>query len=152
LIFFDQFKKQNNGYATIMNLINVISKKSYSYPMKRKAQNEINRWFNLFYKEVNKKIDNITSDNEANFKNAIKQHNHITHWTVKVDDKAKTGVIERFNRIIRDKINTYMKLHKIKTWYQVLPKLIQNYNTSEHSTNHMASNDFKSENGAQIRI
>jgi hypothetical protein len=102
-----------------MNLINVINGKAYSYLMKGKAQNEINRCFNLFYKDVNGKIDNITSDNEASFKNTIKQYDHITHWTVDVCDKAKTGMIKRFNRTIRDKISTYMKLHKTKTWYQV---------------------------------
>ena len=152
LMFFNSLKKVNDGYDTIMNLVNITSRKAYSYPMKGKDQNEINRCFDLFYKDVNGKVENMTSDNEASFKNAINKYQHIKHWTVDVGDKAKTGIVERFNRTLRDKITIYMKLHKTKTWYKALPDLLTNYNNSIHSTIHITPNDFKSDDGHLIRL
>src|SRR5690606_34268478 len=119
----------------------ITSRKSYCYPIKNKSESEIRRAFESFYKDVEGKFENITSDNEASFSLIIKSYPNITHWKAEVNDKTKVGMIERFNRTIRDKIKIFMKLHKTKTWYKVLPDLLQNYNNSEHSVINKAPND-----------
>jgi hypothetical protein len=107
IMFFLQYKKQNDGYDAIVNFINITSRKAYSYAIKRKKQGEINRVFDLFYDEVDYKVVNITSDNEASFKSCIKRYPAITHHQVNPNDKTKTGIVERFNRTLRTKlINT----------------------------------------------
>jgi hypothetical protein len=35
-----------------------------------------------------------------------------------------------------------MKLHKTKTWYNILPELVNNYNSSKHSTILKVPNDI----------
>jgi hypothetical protein len=62
--------------------------------MKGKSQSEVNRAFELFYKAVDGKVDNMTSNNEASFKNAVKTHPTIKHWLVDVGDKGKVGMVE----------------------------------------------------------
>jgi hypothetical protein len=42
-----------------------------------KDQKKINRVFDLFYKVINGKINNLTSDNKASFVNAIKRYPSI---------------------------------------------------------------------------
>jgi hypothetical protein len=151
IMFFLQYKKQNDGYDGIVNFINITSRKAYSYAIKGKKQGEINRVFDLFYNEVDHKVVNITSDNEASFKSSIKRYPAITHHQVDPNDKTKTGIVERFNRTLRSKIDKYMKLHKTKTWYKILPELVNNYNSSKHSTILKAPNDVTEKDVTKIR-
>jgi hypothetical protein len=141
IMFFLQYKKQNDGYDAIVNFINITSRKAYFYAIKGEKQAEINRVFDLFYDAVNKKVNNITSDNEASFNQTIKKFPTIKHYKVDVGDKTKTSMVKRYNRTLRGKIDKYLKLHKTKTWYKVLPELVKNYNSSKHSTIKLAPND-----------
>ena len=150
LMFFPQYKKLNEGHDTIMNVINITSRKAYAVAMKGKSQAEVNRAFDLVMKEI-PEAKNITSDNEASFKSTVKRYPELKHWLADVGDKTKVGMIERFNRTLRDMLTKYMKLNKTKTWYRVLSKMMQNYNTSVHSTIGIAPNDFNKEDGRRIR-
>ena len=49
-------------------------------------------------------------------------------------DKTTTGVVERFNRTLREIMGrNYTRLNKLR-WIDELPKLVQTYNRSVHST------------------
>lgn len=41
-------------------------------------------------------------------------------------------IIERFNRTLRARIDKYMTTHKTKKYIDVLDKLVENYNETEH--------------------
>jgi hypothetical protein len=56
IIFFLQYKKQNDGYDGIVNFINITSRKAYSYVINGKKQFEVNRVFDLFYNEVGTRL------------------------------------------------------------------------------------------------
>jgi hypothetical protein len=151
IMFFLQYKKQNDGYDGIVNFLNITTRMAYFYAIKGKKQAEINRVFDLFYNEVDEKINNITSDNEASFNKTIKRYPSIKHYKADVGDKTKTGMVERFNRTLRGKIDKYLKLHKTKTWYKVLPELVSNYNSSKHSTTKLAPKDVTEKDVTKIR-
>ena len=150
LMFSPKYKLQNKDYNTIMNVINITSRFAYSVPMKGKTQPEVNRAFAIVYKKI-PKIVNMTSDNESSLKNVMKKHSEITHWLVEPEEKNRVGIVERFNRTIRQLINRYLKTHHTKTWYMVLPSLMRNYNSTIHSTIGIAPNDFKPKDGDRIR-
>jgi hypothetical protein len=152
IMFFLQYKKQNDGYDAIVNFINITSRKAYFYAIKGKKQGEINRVFDLFYNKVDNKVINITSDNEVSFKSSIKRYPAITHHQVDPNDKTKTEIVERFNRTLRSKIDKYMKLHKTKTWYKTLPELVSNYNSFKHSTILKAPNEVTEKDVTKIRF
>lgn len=146
ILVIKQYFRQNKGYENIMNFINTASRKAYSYPMKSKSQVEVNRVFKLFMADVDDKVKNITSDSEASFANIIKKYPHIKHWKVEPNEgKGRVSMVERFNGTLRGKISKYMKLHSTKTWVDVLPQLVENYNNSVHSTINKAPNDFNPE-------
>jgi hypothetical protein len=151
LMFYEQFKTQNKNYNTISNFVNITSRKAFCYPMKGKDQKEIDRVFDQFYKDTNGKINNMTSDNEASFVNAIQKYPEITHWKVQVGDKTKMSIVERFNRTLRMKIEKWMKLHHTKTWYNVLDQLVNNYNNTVHNTIKIAPNNFNQKDSDRIR-
>lgn len=132
-MFLDQYKKSNKGFIGLMTFINITSRKGYGIPIKNKTQSEMNRAFDEFYKLVNEKVSNITTDNEASFVNSISRYPEIKHWLTDVNDKKKTGKIERFNRTIRDKIAKHMKLQKTSNWIDNITKIMSSYNNSVHS-------------------
>ena len=133
VMFLEQYKKYNKGYIGLMTFINVTSRMGYAIPIKSKKAAEYTRAFDEFYQKVGH-VTNITTDNEAAFIKIIKKYPEMTHWLVDVGDKTKMGLVERFNRTIRDKITKYMKTYKTFDWFDVIPKLLSNYNNTVHST------------------
>lgn len=142
-MYLEQFRRQNDGYIGLLNFIEITSRKAYCIPIKNKTQKEINRAFDIFFKDVDHKVNNITSDNEASFKKCIYRFDSIRHWTADTNDKTKLGKIERFNRTIRDKVRKYMKTFKTANWIDVIEKLVLNYNNSVHSSTGMTPNEVK---------
>jgi hypothetical protein len=60
------------------------------------------------------------------------------------------GMIEKYNRTIKTKIRIYIKLNKTKTWYKVLPDLLNN--NSIHSSINKAPNDVTNKDVNKIRV
>ena len=78
----------------------------------------------------------VDSDSESSFmskqfKKYCKDHNIHQHFSQIGDFKAKS-VVERFNRTERNIIERYKNAFHTRTYIDVLPDLIQNYNTSYH--------------------
>jgi hypothetical protein len=83
----------------------------------------------------------FTTDNESSLANVLKAHG-VSHLQVDPGDKTIVGIIERFNKTLRELIDSYMKANKTKNWVDVHEQLIENYNTSRHSTIKVAPNEY----------
>jgi hypothetical protein len=155
LAFFPQYRKQNSGYNTLMFFINITSRYLFVIPMKGKQQKEVNMAFEQIYAKISK-ITNITSDDESSFKNVIKKHSEIKHWAVpsieKTNRPTRTGIVERVIRTIKTMLFRYMKSHKTKTWYNIIPDIVDNYNNTLHTTIMITPNQFNKKHGDRIRI
>jgi len=151
VMFLEQYRRQNKGFIGLVTFIEITSRKVYAIPIKNKNQETINEAFDVFYKGVHATVNNITTDNEASFKNAIKRYPEITHWLTDPGDKHKTGKIERFNRTIREMINKYMKINKTANWIDVIPDLIKNYNNRVHSATGQSPNSFKKKDYERVQ-
>jgi len=68
LTFYTQYKKVNHGYHVIMNIININSRKLYSYFMKNKKKNTIIDNFKKFLNDCNHKINLLECDFGSEFK------------------------------------------------------------------------------------
>lgn len=145
VMFLHQYKKYNDGYIGLLNIIEITSRKAFSIPIKNKTLGEYSRAFDIFYKQVEGKINNITTDNEASFKKVIGRYDQIKHWLTDKNDKTKLGKVERYNRTIRSKINRYMKTFHTVKWIDVIDKLVTNYNNSVHSIIKMKPNEVKTD-------
>ena len=47
---------------------------------------------------------------------------------------TKQAIVERVHRTIREMIGRYMQINNTKKYIDVLPKLVENYNNTQHST------------------
>ena len=62
-------------------------------------------------------------------------------------------MVERFNRTIKEKLEKYKQASNTKTWFKVLPRIIEEYNNTWHSTIKMKPNEAKKpENHDMVRV
>jgi hypothetical protein len=84
------------------------------------------------------KIAVIQADSGKEFDNKhVKQYLQnelIDLRLVPEGNKTWMGVVERFNRTLRDMITKYLTHTNNVKWIDVLPDLVNNYNTSYHSS------------------
>ena len=59
-------------------------------------------------------------------------------------------MIERFNRTIRSKIDTYMLENNTKKYIDVIQKLVDNYNNTVHRTTNKKPNDINEDGENEI--
>jgi hypothetical protein len=68
----DDYEKLNKGYDAIMNIIEITTKKVYSYPLKSKTSEEVFKSFELFLKAIDNKLNLFEIDKGTEFSKVIK--------------------------------------------------------------------------------
>ena len=117
------------------------SKYSYVYPLKNKNTDSIINAMKQFINEQ-KNIKIIECDKGSEFiSQRFKDLCNENNIQLLIFDKASSpnamAIIERYNRTIRSKIDTYMKSYDTKKYIDVLDKLVKNYNsTKSYATNY----------------
>ena len=155
LMFMTNYKTKNSGFHIIFNFIEITSRKAYSYKMKTKKAEEIIENFKRFLQDA-QTVKNITIDNGSEFISKqfkdLAKEKEITLTFVDTTDKNRVGMIERFNRTLRDKIRKYCKAYKTLRWVDGFNDLVFNYNNSIHSRTHYKPNEVTSEIAERIRM
>lgn len=136
LLDLSKYSKFNKGFKWLMNGVDVHSRYAVSIPMKTK---EIVSVLPAF-KEIVSKLgapENLNTDLEAammgpRFQSYLKEED-IRHWKNDPEKKRNNSIVERFNRTIREVIQKYFSIRKTKNWVNVLPDIIENYNTTFHT-------------------
>jgi len=146
ITFYEQFKKFNSGYIGLLTLVNINTKKAYVYPLKSKSSEEIIKNLIMFLNEV--KISRLETDAGSEFTNKnvtdLLKSRGVTHiYYNKEIQKHKNAlsIVERFNRTIRELIDSYMTTFKTNKYIYKLKELGDNYNNSTHSTTGLAPNN-----------
>ena len=134
LVDMTQYSKMNRGYKYIFTNIDVFSKIAYAFPLKSKKIQDIKACFQKIFK--NNKPKYIWSDKESSFlskemQQFFKDNNVKIYHT---NSHLKAVVIERFNRSLRELMIKHFTKNNNTVWYNILPKLIKNYNNRYHST------------------
>lgn len=78
--------------------------------------------------------------------------NKINHVLADEGDNNKMGMVERFNCTIKLLISKYQTTYKTKKWVDALPKLIENYNNTIHSSTSYAPSKVGDKEMAIIRL
>lgn len=141
LIFYYSFKHKNKGFAIILTAININTKYAFAIPVKTKTAADMLEAMTELVKQVKDKYGDfytLETDNGNEFLNskvqALLEANQISHHTGQEGDHQFTGIIERFNRTLKGLIAKYMTAKDTATWIDVLPQLVDNYNSTDHST------------------
>ena len=132
LMFYKDLYKINNGYDSIINFVEITTKKAYSYPLRSKTSSEVFEAFKDFFIAIDGQIDNLEIDKGTEFSDVIKfcKENKI-HVVIYNNDKNSMAIAERFNRTLRGFI---AKRCKDGVWYKKLSGLVDAYNNKSHSS------------------
>jgi len=144
LIDMSKEKYNNNNITFLLTMIDAFSKKLYVFPLQNKEAKSIVNILKEFFDNNKKNIPNIIiSDNGSEFKNdllnlylkniGVKQVFGLSYNPI--------GLIERVNKTLKELIYKYMSNNNTKNYIDVLNKLIENYNSSIHTTTKIAPND-----------
>jgi hypothetical protein len=153
LMFYDQYKQQNNGYNTLLTIIEINSRMGYVYPLKNKTMKSIIEKLMEFIGST-PKIIAITSDKGSEFNNTevkqlLKKYD-IKFKLVETNDKRSMGKVERFNRTIRTIIERYFTTFNTVKWIDILPKIVSTYNNTIHRSIGMKPVDVTKEDISRI--
>ena len=120
---------RNKNFSWIVCIIDVFSRYAWAFPIKRKTQQCVYDCLKTWLESLSKPPKRLTSDAGNEFTNArVRRLLHkfdIIPYVNQAGDKTTTGIVERFNRTLRDLMGrNFTRLQKLH-WVEDLPKLIQ---------------------------
>ena len=136
LMFMDPaLKTLNSNCYIILCVIDIFSRYTWCVALPNKEAETVLEAFKPIAKEANPTV--VQFDGGLEFGNRI-----FKEFCTKADirqefnepgDHNANAVIERFNGTLRRYLEKYMTAMKTKSWYKILPDIVQNYNNSFHS-------------------
>lgn len=151
LVEMNKYSNKNKGYNYILTIICVFSKYAWAVPVKHKTGKEVTSAMASVFKQ-GRIPRNIQSDMGKEFFNSeftalMKRHN-INHYHTFTT--MKSFICERFNRTLKGLMWKEFSMQGNYKWLQLLPRLLQKYNNTIHSTINMKPVDVNSKNAKNI--
>ena len=160
----DRISEFNNSYKYILVIMNALTKKVYAYPLlNRENKTIINVLSSAFEKDLKfKKCEkddsfavNFHVDQEFTVGTALQKFMKsycINTYYSQSDHKA--GMVERYIRVLKERIVTRMEALRTEKWVKLLQDVVLQYNTlRKHSTTKLTPEVAeKYPNAAFIRI
>ena len=133
IIIYDRY--EIHKYKYILCVIDVNSRFAQAVALTTRANKTIVSKLKNMFDKIGYPKD-INCDNEFNTTELLKffKDNKIIPHFSDVGDIQKNAIVERFNKTLAGLIQRWRVATKLRTWYKVLPDLIENYNTTFHST------------------
>ena len=146
-----KYSKVNRGYKYIFTNIDIFSKYAWSFLLETKNIKDIKPCFEKIFKERKPKY--IWSDQESAFfsKEMLKFFEDNNVKIYHTHSNLKAVIIERFNRSLRELMMKSFVKNNNTVWYNILPKLIKNYNNRYHRTIKMKPIDVNKSNEKHIK-
>jgi len=128
--------KQNKNFKYLLTCIDVHSRFVFVEPMKTKSGDVVFTAFKKFMKSYGiPKNLNVDVGSEFTFKPFVTycEKNNIQLWYSNPEQENKNSIIERFHRTLRNLILRF-EIANGKSYIDILPNLIENYNSTKHKT------------------
>lgn len=142
------YSKLNKGFKYILTVINCFTKVADAFPLSNKTGNHVARAMEQIIKRDKYSIRHLQTDDGKEYFNhwfeALMEKYKINHYSTKSDKKA--SIIERFNRTLKGSMYKQFSNRGSYVWYDVLAKLIMDYNNKFHRTIGMKPIDVNKEN------
>jgi hypothetical protein len=139
-----QDRSKVNGNSFLFNIIDVYSRKAWSYPIKRKSALEMETAFKQFLNKT-KFNGRIFTDEGKEFLNRnmkdLYKINNIEHITIDSENHRQLGIIERFHLTLREKLRLLEERTGNKQFISRLQDMIDGYNDTQHRTIKQTPND-----------
>lgn len=152
LIDFSALKKYNSGYKYILVVIDVFSKKASVAYLKNKTGVEMKKAFKQTLEKIGP-FQKLQTDLGTEFFNKtfqawLRQQN-ISHFH-SFNYEIKASIAERFIRTLKEKLWRYFTHTNSRRYIEVLPRLVESYNKTYHSSIKRTPNSVNIENQEQV--
>lgn len=128
----------NSGYCWILNIVDLFSKYLWSYPLKRKTEEEVSRAVASWIEDLVRPCEIFHTDNGKEFVNKeltkVPKDNGITHRLGATYTPSNQVQVERTNGTLKRILFSYMTQSGSTNWVNALPICVRNYNTTLHTT------------------
>ena len=135
LMDLQKFKRQNKGFAYILVVIDIFSRKLFAFPLKNKLGKSVTAAFEKLFRQHTKpaylQTDDGTEFFNSNLQKLLKKHN-VKLFSVKSQFKA--ALAERVIRTVKTRLWRYFTHKGSYQWLKVLPDLISSYNDTPHTS------------------
>ena len=152
LVDMSQLKKYNNDNTFILTVIDVFSRFAFAKIIKNKSAQSIVKAFNEIFKESRRKPLNLMTDKGNEFINKSLK-NFFLPFRIKIytlNSEMKASMIERFNRTLKTKMWKYFTSKQTYKYTDVLKKLIESYNKTNHNALKLAPCEVNKNNEKKI--
>ena len=134
LIDMQQYSKQNKHYKYLLAVIDIFSKYGWLIPLKNKTGLTVSEAFKNLFKE--RKPMYIWSDKGSEFYNRqvkeLLKDNNIKLYST--ENEEKSSVVERWIGTMKQQMFKYFTANETFKYYDVLDRLVKNYNNTVHSS------------------
>ena len=154
LIDMSDIASANENYKFLLACIDVFSRLAYIVPMKNKESRTVNDAIEEIIEltsPIKIQCDNGKEFDNHSFKKMMKERG-IDIQFIDVGDHKRLGIVDRFVRTLREKINKYLTMFNTTKYIDVLPKIISNYNNSYHSGIKKIPNDVEQDDEDVIKL
>jgi hypothetical protein len=136
-----KFKRSNRGYKYILCIIDVFTRKVWTYAMKKKDNDNVQKNFQNFLDDSGIQSNTpiiLMSDNDATFISesfqVILRENNIIHQPNIIDDHHALGLIDRFARTIKTIFTRlFLQPGNEGNWIDHIDERVENYNNNGHT-------------------
>lgn len=154
LLHFKQYARFNNNITFILTVIDCFSKYAWAVPVKTKNANDVTNAMNKIFQQSGRVPKNIQSDRGLEFYNSkfqelMKKYN-INHYSTYSSIKA--SIVERFNRTLLGRIYKHFHYNGTYKYLNTLPKIVDEYNNTIHSTIKMKPSEVNKRNEKNILL
>ena len=132
LTFFPKYKKQNKGIYILFTAININTRYVYAYYSQKRTNEDLLSFLKLLTKDT--KVNYLSGDLEFKRKDLLKylEENDIEN-DFYLADSHKLGIINRFHRTLKGKLDAYFISNNTVKWIDVIDDIIKNYNSTYHT-------------------
>lgn len=141
VMFLPAYKSTNNNISAFLICIDILSRKMFMYPLKNKTIVVILDAIKQLHKDVPdlkglsgdmefaaKAIENYCQDNNIMLQNDVSNDVHVSKGS------NKLGIVDVACKTIKRRIRNYILANKTTKYINKLQDLVDNYNTSIHSS------------------
>jgi hypothetical protein len=126
-----------------LNVVDINSRKAWSERLPSKGAADVTSAMRKIFNDIQsdgKVVKNLNTDSgkeflNKDFKNLLDTFfdSPIEHFSSNPKDFAKNGIVERFNRTMRRRVESFVK--KIgPNWMSAVPNIMETYNNDPHGT------------------
>ena len=149
LAILDKLHRYNSGYKNLLVVIDIFSRYAFVVPLKTKRPSEVIDAFREIFKEQKPTL--IQTDHGGEFSPKFTQFMQsvgVKHFITSSDTKA--SLAECLIKTLKTKLFRYFTANDTLKYIDILPSLVDAYNSSKHRSIGMAPKDVNKKNEKRL--